>query len=47
MSQNSVLGISGPRKEEVAGGWTKLHNEELYNFYASPNFIRVNMSRRM
>jgi hypothetical protein len=29
------------------GGWRRLHNEELHNLYASPNVIRVIMSRRM
>jgi hypothetical protein len=24
-------------KEEVAGGWRRLHNEELHNVYDSPN----------
>jgi len=33
--------IFGPKREEVAGGWRILHNEELNNFYASPNIIRV------
>jgi hypothetical protein len=31
----------GPKREELAGGWRKLHNEELYNLYAFPNNIRV------
>jgi hypothetical protein len=26
---------SGPMREEVAGGWRRLHNEELHNLYAS------------
>jgi hypothetical protein len=34
-------------REEVAGGWRRLHNEELHNLYASPNIIRVTKSRRM
>jgi hypothetical protein len=31
----------------VAGGWKRLHNEELHNLYASSNIIRVIKSRRM
>jgi hypothetical protein len=31
--------IGGPKREEVAGGWRRLHNEELRNPYASPNII--------
>jgi hypothetical protein len=33
--------ILGPKREEVVGGWRRLHNEELHNLYASPNVIRV------
>jgi hypothetical protein len=33
--------IFGPKGEEVAGGWRRLHKEELHNFNASPNIIRV------
>jgi hypothetical protein len=32
-------------KEEVAGGWRRLHNEELHNLYSSPDIIRVINSR--
>jgi hypothetical protein len=39
--------IFGPKREEVAGGWRRLHNEELHILYASPNFIMTNKSRRM
>jgi hypothetical protein len=35
------------KREEVGGGWKRLHNEELHNLYASPKFIRVIKSRRM
>jgi hypothetical protein len=31
----------------VAGEWRRLHNEELHNFYASPNIIRMIKSRRV
>jgi hypothetical protein len=39
--------IFGPKREEVAGGWRKLHNEELHNLSASSNIIRIIKSRRM
>jgi hypothetical protein len=28
-------------RKEVAGSWRRPHNEELHNWYASPNIIRV------
>jgi hypothetical protein len=37
----------GPKREEVAGGWRRLHNEELHNLYASSIVIKVSRSRRM
>jgi hypothetical protein len=33
--------IKRPRREEVAVGWRRLHNEELHNLHASPYTIRV------
>jgi len=40
--KNRVLRrIFGPKREEVVGGWRRLHNEELHNLYASSNIIRV------
>jgi hypothetical protein len=40
--ENRVLRrIFGPKRDEVVGGWRRLHNEELRKFYASPNIIRV------
>jgi hypothetical protein len=39
--------IFGPKREEVAGGWRRLHKEELYDLYTSPNIIRALKSRRM
>jgi hypothetical protein len=31
MFENMALrGIFGPKREEVAGGWRRLHNEELH-----------------
>jgi hypothetical protein len=39
--------IFGPKRDEVTGGWRKLHNEELHNFYSSPSIIRMIKSRRV
>jgi hypothetical protein len=39
--------ILGPKRDEVTGGWRKLHNEELHNLYSSPSIIRMIKSRRM
>jgi hypothetical protein len=33
--------IFGPEREEVVGGWKRLHNEELHNLFASPDISRV------
>jgi hypothetical protein len=33
--------IFGPKREEVTGGWRRLHNEELHNLYSSPNIISM------
>jgi hypothetical protein len=41
-----LMRIFGPKRDEVAGEWRKLRNEELNNLYSSPN-IRVVKSRRM
>jgi hypothetical protein len=38
--------IFGSKREKVAGGCRRLHNEELHKLYASPNIIRVIESRR-
>jgi hypothetical protein len=39
--------IVGPERDEVTGGWSKLHNEELRNLYSSQSIIRMTKSRRM
>jgi hypothetical protein len=39
--------IFGAKRDDVTGGWRKLHNEELHNLYPSPNIIRRIKSRRM
>ena len=39
--------IFGPRRDEVTGEWSRLHNEELNDLYSSPNIVRVIKSRRI
>jgi hypothetical protein len=40
--ENRVLmRIFGPKRDEVVGGWKKLHNKELHNLYSSPSIIRM------
>jgi len=38
--------IFGLKRDEVTGGWRKLHNEELNDLYL-PNIFRVIKSRRI
>jgi hypothetical protein len=45
--ENGVLRIFGPKKDEVIGGWRKVHEKELHNMYSSPSIIRMIKSRRM
>jgi len=45
--ENRVLRIFGVKRNEVTGEWRRLHNEELNDFYCSPNIVRVIKSRRM
>jgi hypothetical protein len=40
--ENRVLRrISGPKTDEVTGGWRKLNDEELHGLHSSANIIRV------
>jgi hypothetical protein len=34
-------------RDEVTGGWSKLHSEELHNLYSSPSIVRKVASRRI
>jgi hypothetical protein len=45
VSENRVLRIFGPKRDELPGGWKKLHNEESHNLYFSPRIIRMIMTR--
>jgi hypothetical protein len=40
---NRVLSrIFGPKRDEAAGEWSKLHTEELNGLYTPSHIIRVN-----
>jgi hypothetical protein len=40
--ENRALGrIFGSKRDEVIGGWRKLHNEELHNLYRSPSIFKI------
>jgi hypothetical protein len=46
--ENRVLRrIFGPKRDEVTGGWRKLHNGELHGLYSLPSSVRVIKARRM
>jgi hypothetical protein len=46
--ENRVLRrIFGLKRDEVTGGWKKLHEEELHNLYSSPSIIKMIILRRM
>jgi hypothetical protein len=48
VSENRILRrIFGPKRDEVAGGWRKLHTEELHNLYRSPSISRMIKSRKI
>jgi hypothetical protein len=39
--------IFGLKRDEVVGGWRKLHNEKFHYLYSSPSIIRIIKSSRM
>jgi hypothetical protein len=46
--ENRVLTrIFEPKREEVTGGWRKLHTQRFHDLYSSPSIIRMIKSRRM
>jgi hypothetical protein len=48
LSENRALRrIFGPKRDELAGSYRKLHNDELNNLHASSSMIRVVKPRMM
>jgi hypothetical protein len=46
--ENRVLGrIFGPKRNKVTGEWRGQRNEELYDLYSSPSFIRTIKSSKI
>jgi hypothetical protein len=41
MKNRVMRRIFEPKREEVTGGWKKLHDEEFCNLYSSPDIIRM------
>jgi hypothetical protein len=42
--ENRVLrGILGPKRDEVMGGWKKLHNEELHDLYVFNQLTKLTL----
>jgi hypothetical protein len=48
MFENRVLRtIFEPKRDEKIEKWRRLHNDDLYHLYASPNIVGVIRTRRI
>jgi hypothetical protein len=47
LEEGELRRLFGPKMNDLRGGWTKVHNEELYNLYSSPNILGMIKCRRM
>jgi hypothetical protein len=45
--EQGVKKIFGLKREEVEGGWRKLHNKELHELYSLTSIIGINKLGRM
>jgi hypothetical protein len=39
--------VFGAKKDDVTGGWRKLHHGKLRDLYSAPSIIRIIKSRKM
>jgi hypothetical protein len=49
-SENKVLrrlGLSEHKRNEMAGGWRKVHHDDVHDLYSSPSTIIMFKSRRV
>jgi hypothetical protein len=46
-ARGADLDVSGPKRDEVIGGWRKMYDEELHNSYGSPSIINMIKLRRV
>jgi hypothetical protein len=47
VSENRSLKMSESKEKEVAGGWIRLHKQELHKLYASTDIVYMIKSRSM
>jgi hypothetical protein len=48
MFENRILRrISGPKRDQIIGGWREMHNEEFRNFCPSPNKEQVKGNEKL
>jgi hypothetical protein len=40
VGEQGAEGVFVPKRDELTGGWNKLHNEKLHNLYFSSNTLR-------
>jgi hypothetical protein len=45
--ENRALKVFGLKRDEVTGGWRKLHKEKLHDLYSWPRIITIIKSKRM
>jgi hypothetical protein len=45
-ANRALARVFGRKRDNMTGGWRKLHNEGLHDLYSSPSIIRIIKSRR-